>query len=422
MDFTSVYRSHDAGGGIGTNFGSIPYGANIYQNRLSEERLSIQNSRIGFRVDALVHDAHIIGYMEADFLGNNAANVAVTSNSNTLRSRLYWVDVRKGNWELLAGQSWSLMTPGRTGISPLPGNIFYTQDMDVNYQAGLVWGRIPELRLVGHWADDKIHFALALDQQEMYVGGSGGGGTVVFPSNLVSTYPGGELNNATTTVNAPAVFPDVIAKLAFDPSSKVHFEVGGVARFFRVYNPNNLQHYTAQGGGGFLNLNAEIFPGFRLITNNYWSDGGGRYIFGLAPDLVANSNGSLSLLHSGSTVSGFEATVKKTVVFAYYGGVLIGRDTVIDTTAKTPTLVGYGYLGSSSGQDRIIQEATVGINQTIWKDAKWGALNFIGQYSYLSRSPWYFNAAAGAPSDASLNMVFLDLRYTLPGSAPTIGH
>ena len=423
LDFTSVYRSHDAGNGIGTNFGSIPYGPNVYQDRLSEERLSMQNSRIGFRVDALVHDAHVIGYMEADFLGNNAASVAVTSNSNTLRSRLYWVDVRKNHWELLGGQTWSLITPGRTGISPLPSNIFYSQNIDVDYQAGLTWGRIPELRVVGHFADDKIHFALALDQQEMYVGGSGGGGTVVFPSNLTATYPGGELNNAATTLNAPAVFPDTIAKLAFDPNSKVHFEIGGVVREFRVYNPNNLQHFTSTGGGGgFANLNFELFPGFRLLTNNYWSDGGGRYIFGLAPDLAANSNGSLSLLHSGSTVSGFEANWKNTLFYGYYGGVLIGRDTVIDTTGKTPALVGYGYIGSSSGDNRIIQEATFGFNQTLWKDAKYGALNFMGQYSYLTRSPWYFNAAAGAASDAALHMVFLDLRYTLPGSAPTIGH
>jgi hypothetical protein len=95
---------------------------------------------------------------------------------------------------------------------------------------------------------------------------------------------------------------------------------------------------------------------------------------------------------------------------------------VIDTTGKTPALVGYGYIGSSSGDNRIIQEATFGFNQTLWKDAKYGALNFMGQYSYLTRSPWYFNAAAGAASDAALHMVFLDLRYTLPGSAPTIGH
>ena len=146
MDFTGVWRQHDGGSGIGTNFASIPYGATSFQGNLSEFRFSMQNSRIGFRVDALVKGAHVMGYMESDFLGNNPGNVAVSSNSNTLRSRLYWVDVQKNKWEVLGGQTWSLITPGRTGISPLPGNLFYTQDIDVNYQLGLVWGRIPELR------------------------------------------------------------------------------------------------------------------------------------------------------------------------------------------------------------------------------------------------------------------------------------
>ena len=53
MDFTGVFRSHDGGSGIGTNFASIPFG-NTFNTHLSEFRWSMQNSRIGFRVDAMV--------------------------------------------------------------------------------------------------------------------------------------------------------------------------------------------------------------------------------------------------------------------------------------------------------------------------------------------------------------------------------
>jgi hypothetical protein len=413
MDFTSVYRSHALGGGIGTNFGGTPYG-NVFGNKLSEERLSMQNSRLGLRVDALVKGAHVIGYVETDFLGFNPTNVSVSSNSNTMRSRLYWVDVRKDQWEVLGGQTWSLITPNRAGISPIPGNVFFTNNIDVNYQAGLTWGRIPELRFVYH-PSNKVAFAVALDHQEQYVGGSAGGGLVTFPAALNATYPGGELNNQTNTLNAPQVFPDVIVKLAFDPSSKFHLEVGGVERAFRVWNPNNNNHYSTVGGGGFANLNFELFKGFRLLTNNYWSDGGGRYIFGQAPDLIARVDGSLSLIHSGSTVSGFEFTHGNTLIYGYYGGIYIGRNVAIDTNGSR---VGYGYSGSASGQNRNIQEITGGFNQTIWKDAKYGALNFMGQYSYLTRNPW--SIATGQPEDSHLNMLFFDLRYTLPGSAPTI--
>ncbi len=413
MDFTSEWRNHDAGSGIGTNFAGIPYG-NVFQTNLSELRFSMQNSRVGFRLDAEVHGAHVIGYMESDFLGLSPGNAAVSSNSNSLRSRLYWVDVRKGDWEVLGGQTWSLITPGRDGISPLPGDIFFTQDMDVNYQAGLVWGRIPELRVVYH-PSRHVAFAAALDSPEQYAGGSAGGPLITFPSALASTYAS-ELNVGSNTFGVPNVAPDVIAKLALDPSSRFHFEVGGVERNFKLWNPLNHQTYSATGGGAFANLNFQVFKGMRFLTNNFWSDGGGRYIFGQAPDLIARANGSPSLIHSGSTVTGLEYTHGNSLLFGYYGGIYVARNTAIDANGK---LIGYGYAGSPSSQNRAIQEATVGLNQTLWKSARYGALNFISQYSYLTRNPWY--VAPGSPRNASLNSVFLDLRYTLPGSAPTLG-
>jgi hypothetical protein len=440
MDFTSVWHSHAAGGNIGTSFGSIPYatltnGIPPYTTNLSELRLSIQNSRIGFRADADVKGAHVIGYMEADFLGTPAStNIAVTNNAQLLRNRLYWVDLRKGAWEILGGQTWSLLTPGRSGISPLPADVFYTQDMDVNYQAGLFWGRIPELRFVYH-PSDKVAFAVALDSPDQYGGGSSGGGSIVLPSALSATSAyAGELDFGASSggIATPDVAPDIIAKLAFDPNKRVHAEIGGVERNFKLWYPGApavaatstaaaipaipSANFSAQGGGGFANLHVEIFKGFRLMTNNFWSDGGGRYIFGQAPDLIAHADGSLSLVHSGSTVTGFELTQKNTLIFGYYGGIYIMRNTAVDSNGK---LIGYGYTGSSSGQNRAIQEATVGFNQTFWKNPKYGALNFIGQYSYVVRDPWY--VASGQPLNANLNLVFFDLRYTLPGSAPTLG-
>ncbi len=229
MDFTSVYRNHDTNGSIGTNFGSIPYASTTaYAPNLSEFRLSSENSRIGFRVDADVKGAHVIGYMEADFHGNNATNIAVATNSNTLRERLYWVDVNTGHFELLGGQTWSLITPGRVGISPLPADIFYSQDIDLNYQAGLVFGRIPELRFVYH-PTKQVAFAVALDSPDQYAGGYGGSGSVVFPSaSGLSTYSSQVDTGSGTTLSPPNLAPDIIAKLAVDPNKHVHFEIGGV--------------------------------------------------------------------------------------------------------------------------------------------------------------------------------------------------
>jgi len=424
MDFTSVWRSRDGGSGIGTNFAGIPYGGpSVFQTNESELRFSMQNSRIGFRVDANVKGSHVIGYMEADFLGNAPANLAVSSNSNTLRSRLYWVDLRKGAWEVLGGQTWSLATPNRVGVSPLPGDIFFSDNMDTNYQLGDVWGRIAEFRLAYHFPNDKAAFAIALDSPDQYMGGTNGSTTITLPA-CCAFYQGKELDDGTGTLAPPNRGPDIIAKLAFDPSKRLHFEVGGIARFFQLYNQTTATHFSATGGGGFANLDFGLTKNFRLLTHNYWSDGGGRYLFGQAPDMVIRADGSPSLVHSGSTVDGVEFTHSNTTLFGYYGLAYIPRNVQIDTSGCS---VGWGFGPSgitgcpspSSGQNRSIQEGTFGFSNNFWKDAKYGALSLIGQYSYVTRNPWF--VATGQPNNAHINMIFLDLRYTLPGSAPSLG-
>jgi hypothetical protein len=421
LDFTGVWRSKTGGSGIGTNFASIPYAVSgatpNFNAHLGELRESMQNSRIGFRIDAMVAGAHVIGYMESDYLGNNPGNVAVSSNSNTLRSRLYWVDVARNKWEVLGGQTWSLITPGRSGISPLPGNLFFTQNIDVNYQLGLVWGRIPELRLVLR-PSSKAAFAIALDSPEQYMGGSAGGSSITLPTNpgSLSGLNNTQLNNNGSTLSVPNVAPDFIEKLAFDPVSKFHFELGGLERVFKIYNSATNTSSTKAGAGGFVNLNFELFKGFRILTNNFWSSGGGRYIFGQAPDLIVRADGTISPIKAGSTVSGFEFTHGKSFLYGYFGGLYVWKNLALD--ASTPAkVIGYGVTGNT-GQNRFIQEETIGFNQTIWRDAKYGALNFMGQYSYLARNPWSFTTGG---EDAHLNMIFLNLRYTLPGSAPTLG-
>jgi hypothetical protein len=429
MDMTSVTRSTNPGSGIGTNFGSIPYG-NTQAGSLTETRLSPQNSRIGARIDARYHDWKILGYWESDFLGQlgNPPNggLAVSSNPYVFRLRLYWIDLTKGKFEFLAGQSWSMMTPNRKGISPLPGDIFYSQDIDVNYQLGLTWGRIPGYRMVLH-PTDTVAFGLALENSEPYLGGGNGGSGATLPAAISTTATtgtigsvlGGQLNNGSSVISAAALMPDIIAKLAIDPSSRFHVEIDGVMIANKIAFPGPSATFptsTKVGGGGGINFNAEVVKNFRLIFNSFYSDGGGRYIFGQAPDFIVRANGTPSLVHSASTVAGFEANVGKTLFYGYYGGVYIPKNLALD--ANGTTKIGYGPI-SSDGQNRAIQEVTFGTNTTLMRDPKWGAINLMFQYSYLQRNPWLF--AAGAPTNAHADMGFFNLRYTLPGSAPTLG-
>jgi hypothetical protein len=425
MDMTSVTRSTNPGTGIGTNFGSIPY-KGTQQGALTESRLSPQNSRIGARIDTAFKDYKVLGYWESDFLGQLGAPpngaLAVSSNPYVFRLRLYWVDVKKDKFEFLAGQSWSLLTPGKKGISPLPGDLFYSQDIDVNYQAGLVWGRIPTFRGVYHFTP-KAALAMALENSEPYVGGGNGGSAIVGPAAIYCTpnpvssaVLGGQINNGQSVISAAAVHPDIIVKFAYDPSHKFHIEVAGVEITNKIANPAStpiFQTNTKAGGAGQLNLNFDLAKGVRLYTNNYWGAGGGRYIFGQAPDFMIRADGSLSLVRSGSTVSGIEAQVGKTLFYAYYGGVYIAKNLALDANGKT--LIGYGPI-ASDGQNRSIQEITFGTNTKLAGDPKWGALNLMFQYSYVQRNPWF--AAANGFSNANLHMGFVNLRYTLPGAPP----
>ena len=417
MDLTATWKNTNATGSLGTNFGNFPYNNTLPQAKLSEWRFSPQNSRIGFRIDGSYKGLRFIGYNEFDFLGTSGSNsITVTNGAFVPRLRLYWVDLRKDKFEFLAGQSWSMMTPNRKGISPLPGDIFYSQVMDVNYLIGLPWTRQPGLRFVYH-PTDKVALGFAAENPEQYIGGSGGGPTVTLPT-CCTTFAGVQLDNGTTVQTIPNLTPDFIAKAAFDPSPRVHFEVAGMERNFKVYNtagPNINRYSTVVGAAGSVNGNFEVVKNFRLISNNYWSDGGGRYLFGEVPDLIVRGDGTLSPIHAGGFNEGFEATAGKFLIFGYYGAAYARRNVSIDTNGS---LVGYGYRGASNSQNKTIQEVTGGFNQTIWKDAKYGALNIITQYAWFVRNPWYI--APNTPKAAHLTTVWFDVRYTLPGSAPTM--
>ena len=415
MDLTNTYRSTNAGSSLQTNFGSIPYNSGV-TGRLSEDKLSAANSRIGFRVDAKVKGANILGYYEGDFVGGVAGNnTQVSSNSLLYRIRLYWVDVRKNKLEFLAGQSWSMLTPNRKQISALPGDLFYSQVVDVNYMNGLTWGRIPGVRFLYH-PTEKITFGLSLENSAQYFGGSGGGGTPTLPTLLSSSMAGELDQNVANGVATPNVHPDIIAKIAFDPNAKVHFEVAGVESTVKLFNPTTQQYFTKAGAGGSINANVQLMTGLRLVTNNFWSDGEGRYLFGVVPDFIVRADGSPSLIHAGSTVSGFEYAHKNAQFYAYYGGIYAGRNTALD--ANGTTKIGYGFQGSGNGQNKTTQEGTFGWTHAWWRDGKYGAFQTMFQYAYLFRDPWF--VATGAPKNTHEHAVWFNIRYVLPGTAPTI--
>ncbi|HEX4133137.1 MAG TPA: hypothetical protein VHY84_00845 [Bryobacteraceae bacterium] len=420
MDLTPFWRDKNAASSMGSNFGSVPYNNGAAGN-LSEFHFSEQNSRVGFRIDGDWKGAHFIGYNEFDFNGTSGAtNLAVSNGAIVPRLRLFWVDVRKSKIEFLGGQSWSMMVPNRRGISALPGDLFYSQVIDINYIAGLTWTRQPGMRILYH-PNDKVTFGFSAEQGDQYMGGSGGGGQIVLPTGLAGLVAtqldngaGFSSSPAGSYLGQPTLTPDFIAKVAFDPSSRFHFEITGIESNFKTASlAAPWTHHTTTGGGVEVGANVELVKNLRAIANGFYSDGEGRYLFGAAPDLVVRADGSLSALHADSWIGGFEANVRNTLLYTYYSGDYIGRNTAIDTNGS---LIGYGYKGSANSQNRDIQEITFGFNQTMWKNPRYGAINVMGQYEWLERMPWY--VAAGAPKNTHDNTIYFDLRYTLPGSTP----
>jgi len=314
-----------------------------------------------------------------------------------------------------------MMTPNRKGLSALPSDLFYSQAVDINYIAGLTWTRQPGMRILFHGPQDKVNFGLSVEQADQYIGGSAGAASITLPSALSGLVPAqldsaGNISGA-SFLQTPTLAPDIIAKLAFDPISRFHFEVGGILSSFKTVGlAAPWSHNTKTGEGLTFGLNAGITNNVRFVASGLLSDGEGRYLFGVAPDLIVRADGSLSPVHADSWISGLEGTFKNTLLYAYYSGDYIGRNVALD--ANGTSLIGWGYHGSSTTQNRAIQEITFGFNQTIWKDAKYGAVNLMGQYEFLERAPWY--VAVNTPKGTHDNTIYVNVRYTLPGSAPTI--
>lgn len=418
LDFTSIFRTVNTGN-LGTNFFNIPFN-NTSAGQLTETRFTAQNSRITLKASDKFKGNDVTGYVEADFNGNDPANVFVTSNSHTMRMRLYWLDLKRGPWEILGGQSWSWLTPNRVGLSPAPSDIFYTQNMDFNYQVGLTWTRAAQFRVAFH-PSKNLGLGVALENPQQFIGQANmvvlPAGFAGAPSNLAAQFDAG--NNAAT----PNLHPDIIPKIAYDTDlGGKHFHVEAVGLLTSVKTAiqppgtTTFVTHSKTGGGGSFNVNLEVLKGLRVIGNSFVSDGGGRYIFGMGPQAVVRPDGTPSLVQSGSGVGGVEYQIKpQTMIYGYYGGAYFQRNAFVDTSAGGGgKVIGFGGPGeaNNTAQNRAIQEGTIGWIQTFWKSPQYGALQLITQASYLTRAPWF--VAPGNSRNAHLTMGWADLRYVLP--------
>jgi hypothetical protein len=424
VDLENVFRTTNTQSNIATNFGGFPYN-NTPQGRVTEFRTTAQFSRLSFKIQDRFAGNDVLGFVEGDFSGNDAPGAYQSVNPHTNRLRLYFMDLKRGKWEILGGQTWSWLTPNREGIGPIPSDLAITYNEDQNLGVGVPYTRAAEFRVAyhpnEHWA-----FGAGIEDPNQFIGGF-----VALPAAFTSI--GSQFDNGAQSGAANA-FPDVLSKVTYDnkfAGRHFHAEVTGLFTGAHAtampLGSTSFKTHTAVGGGGQLAANYELVRDkLVLLANAFWSDGGAHYLVGTGPELVVRPNAAgtdvnLSMVHAGAGSAGLEWRATPKQAFAiYYGADYYGRNFFPDTTnaAHPGTIIGYGGPGSPNTNNRAIQQITFDWLQTFWKHPRYGALQTYVQYSYLTRAPW--SVAPGDPKNAHFSMVYAGFRYVLPSSAGTL--
>jgi hypothetical protein len=424
VDLENIYRTTNTQSNIATNLGGFPYN-NTAQGNVSEFRSTAQFSRLSFKVQDSFKGNEITGFVEGDFSGNDAPGVYQSVNPHTNRLRLYFMDLKRGKWEILGGQTWSWLTPNREGIGPMPSDLAITYNEDQNLGVGVPYTRAAEFRVAYH-PNDHWAFGVGIENPNQYIGSY-----VALPAAFTSI--GTQFDNG-AQVGAANAFPDILSKITYDNKflgRHLHAEVTGLFNGAHASaapgTSTAFQTHTTVGGGGQIATNYELMRDkLVFLANAFWSDGGAHYLVATGPQLVVRPNAlgtdiDLSMVHAGAGSAGLEWRASPKQAFAvYYGADYYGRNSFLDTTNTTHpgTIVGFGGPGSPNTNNRAIQQATFDWLQTFWKHPRYGALQTYVQYSYLTRAPWF--VAPDNPKNAHLNMIYAGFRYVLPSSAGTL--
>jgi hypothetical protein len=257
------------------------------------------------------------------------------------------------------------------------------------------------------------------------------------PSNFFFGAAGaaGGLNNPSANYTNQ-VAPDVLAKASFDTAFG-HYELGGIARFFRDrYYPNypaatGALNSTKLGGGLVANARFKPMEKVEIGLHFVGGDGTGRYGASLLPDITVKPDGTLEPLRNAQGLLSIELhPTKKFDVFGYAGteyvqrtyyknsaGVFVGyapptaNNTGCETEAAPTGATGYlPGSGTCTGATKNITQGSFGVLYRPYAGPA-GKFQLGLAYSYLTRAGW--PGVGGAP-EAVNNMVYTSMRYYLP--------
>lgn len=421
VDFVNIFRSTNVGSAVSTGFNTIPF-SNSAAGHLTEFRSSGQYSRLNLKVAGKYGENKITGFIEADFNGNDAANVFVTTNPHTLRLRLYYLQLGRGNWEYTVGQAWGLVTPNKIGVGAAPGDLDTTMSTDGNIMTGVMYSRDAQFRLA--YRNSNFGWALAVANPQQITTNE-----VTFPS----AFNIGAQVDGSVTPGVANLIPDITTKFAYDtnPTGKnMHFEAGGIITSAQIAIPTPGSPTTGPfnkeskfGAGGFGGVGISLTSKFRVTAHGMYGPGVGRYFLGFGPQFVVvpiqasptTFTAEPSMVHAGSGFGGFEWQVSpKTQIGGYYGGEYYQRNSFRDVSspALVKPIIGFGGAGSANNNNRSIQQGEFVLAHTIWKNPQYGALVIASDSSYVTRSPWAH--ALTAPKNAHMFMTKIDVKFVLP--------
>jgi len=434
------WRSGATGGGLNTPFTGVPL-QNSPAAQLTEFGGTGRQSRIALKATGKLASMTMSGYYEMDWLGTGITSNNNQSNSYVVRQRQLWADAKLANgWDFSGGQGWSLIAETTQGLNR--GTEILPATIDPQYEAGFVWTRQYSFRVSKDFGNKFWLGASAENAETLNPAGQN------LPTNLLigSGGAGGGLYNPTANYSFN-IAPDMVAKVAYEPVPGQHYELFGLARFFRdrIY-PTGGSPYndTVLGGGiGASGRAAVLNKKLTIGLKGLYGEGVGRYGSSTIADITLRPDGTISPLHGFSGLSTVELNpTKRLNIYLNYGGDYIGRDYAIVSGGKQ---VGYGAYtadmsgcriepasstafpggapitpGSStnkcSGNNKDVQEFTAGYWFYIHNGPKGGLRQGI-QYSLIRRDLWSgaggtLNPGGGAHGDD--NMVFTSFRYYLP--------
>ena len=411
--FEGLYRSRNEVTSIGSNFNAIPL-RQSQAGQSGEFRLTSQQSRFSVLAQGDIdQNQHLAAYAELDLLG--AAGTANSNESNSYNPRLrqFYATYDNDIWgfHALAGQSWSLATLFKSGLTPHTENVPYT--IDAQYVPGFTWARQPQLRFAEGFADNRYWLGLSFESpQTPYSVGSNGSGVATGETANYNNPGIAQLDPGQSYSNDIA--PDIILKAAADPGYG-HYELYGIATFAadRVSAVGN-GHSNARVGGGVGG--GFILP---LIGNNLQFQlsglagyGIGRYGSGQLPDATIGPSGAPVLLPEVQMLGGLTGHPAPSIdLYSYVGTERIGAS-YFNSGGKA-----YGYgnpLYSNAGCNVELSTATCtantsGITQgTIgawWRffRGNYGTAEVGAQYSYTRRAIFNGVTAAGGGGNEPAN-------------------